>query len=187
MDNDILYSDTWAKEAQDEVKKLQGPILITGVSGFIGAKLFFSLRQLREDVFACSRNPQNSWRLLNIQTPNLINCDITDFDSVKRMINRVRPQTVFNLAAYGAYARQGDIERIHRTNYMGTLNLLRALSDAGCAAFVHAGTSSEYGLNCAAPQESGELIPNSDYAVSKAGAGYLIKYYGKKGSVLLRH
>ncbi len=88
--------------------------------------------------------------------------------------------TVFNLAAYGGYARQVDVEKIHKTNYFGTLNLLRALGDTGCRAFVQAGSSSEYGLNCRFPDESSELIPNSEYAVSKIAASYLVKYYGLK-------
>lgn len=179
MNNEILYQDNWTKETIEEARKLPGPILIVGVSGFIGAKLFFTLRKYRDDVFACSRNPQNSWRLINVETPNLVNCDITDYDNVKRMAAKIKPMTVFNLAAYGAYSRQTDTEKIHQTNYIGTLKLLRAVSDTGCGSFVQAGSSSEYGLNCSFPDENSELVPNSDYAVSKAGAGYIIKYYGK--------
>jgi dolichol-phosphate mannosyltransferase len=178
-DNEALYSDNWGSATIEEVKMLQGPILIVGVSGFIGAKLFFSIRRIRDDVYACSRNPMNNWRLINVNTPNIMNCDITDYDELKVLINSIKPMTVFNLAAYGAYSRQTDAEKIHMTNYNGTLNLLRALSETGCRAFVHAGTSSEYGLNCAGPDENGELIPNSNYAVSKASAGYIIKYYGR--------
>jgi len=174
-----LYSDTWNVDTIEVARRLNGPILIVGVSGFIGAKLFFTLRKYRDDVFACSRNPHASWRLSNLDSPNLLDCDITDFAGVQSMVNRLRPMTVFNLAAYGAYSRQTDIEKIHRTNYFGTLNLLRALCDIGCRAFVQAGSSSEYGLNCAFPDEMSELSPNSDYAVSKVGAGYLIKYYGQ--------
>jgi Nucleoside-diphosphate-sugar epimerases len=62
---------------------------------------------------------------------------------------------------------------------MGTLNLVTALRDAGCDAFVQAGTSSEYGLNCAGPDESASLEPNSDYAVSKVATSYLMSYYGR--------
>ena len=179
MNDDILYKDIWNNETIEEVRKLPGPIMIVGVSGFIGAKLFFSLRKIRHDVYGCSRNPQHSWRLANTQTDNIVNCDITDFDSVKRVIGSIKPMTVFNMAAYGAYARQSDPDKIHQTNYIGLLHLLRALSDTGCRAFVQAGSSSEYGLNCANPNESSELVPNSDYAVAKVGASYLIQYYGK--------
>lgn len=179
MNNEITYSDIWTPETVEDVKKLSGPILIVGVSGFIGAKLYFSLSNIRDDVFACSKNPLNCWRLINHHSPKIMNVDITDFETLKSAINTIRPMTVFNLAAYGAYARQSDTDRIHQTNYIGTLNLLRALSDTGCSAFVQAGTSSEYGLNSKFTDENGELIPNSDYAVSKAGAGYIVKYYGR--------
>ncbi|MDX8399523.1 MAG: GDP-mannose 4,6-dehydratase, partial [Gallionellaceae bacterium] len=48
------------------------------------------------------------------------------------------------------------------------------------AAFVHAGSSSEYGTNCAAPAEDSVCEPNSPYAVSKVAlAGYL-RFMGKQ-------
>ena len=49
----------------------------------------------------------------------------------------------------------------------------------GLAAFVHAGSSSEYGLNSAAPAEDAHLLPNSHYAVSKVAASAAIAYFGK--------
>ena len=179
MNNEIIYSDIWTSETIEDVRRLSGPILIVGASGFIGAKLYFSLSKIRDDVYACSKNPLNSWRFINVYSPKMINADITDFEALKSVMNTIKPMTVFNLAAYGAYARQLDTDRIHQTNYIGTLNLLRALSDTGCSAFVQAGTSSEYGLNSKFTEENGELVPNSDYAVSKVGAGYIVKYYGK--------
>lgn len=175
----ILYKNTWKSEEIEEAKKLSGPILIVGASGFIGANLFFSLSQIRNDVYACSRNPQKSWRLSGVESKRLLNTDITNYDHVKKTINDLRPQTVFNLSAYGAYARQADTKKIHQTNYFGTLNLLLALSENGYSSFVQAGSSSEYGLNCNFSDETSELIPNSDYAVTKVSAGYLIKYYGR--------
>jgi polyisoprenyl-phosphate glycosyltransferase len=179
MIDSVIYKNTWRSEEIEEVNKLSGPVLIVGASGFIGANLFFALNQSRNDIFACSRNPQKSWRFSGVDSNRLINSDITNYEHIKRTINNLRPQTVFNLSAYGAYARQADTEKIHQTNYIGTLNLIRALSETGCSAFVQAGTSSEYGLNCKFPDEAAELIPNSDYAVTKVGAGYLIKYYGR--------
>jgi dolichol-phosphate mannosyltransferase len=176
--NNILYSNNWGEDEIREAKNMIGPILVVGASGFIGANLFYSLSKYREDVFACSKNIKQSWRLAKTDGSKLISLDILDFDKLKNTIERIRPQTVFNLSAYGAYSRQIDTARIHQTNYIGTLNLIRALMDTGCNAFVQAGTSSEYGLNCAGPDENDQLIPNSDYAVSKVGISYLIKYYG---------
>ena len=179
MEISELYRDTWSPDIIEEAKKMQGPILIAGVSGFIGAGLFYTFSKYRSDVYGCSRNPQNSWRFANRELENIVHVDLTDLDSVKLFIDYLKPMTVINFAAYGSYARQTDAERIHQTNYIGTLHLLQALADTGCVAFIQAGSSSEYGLNCAAPSETDEAIPNSHYAVSKLAASHLIKYYGK--------
>jgi nucleoside-diphosphate-sugar epimerase/glycosyltransferase involved in cell wall biosynthesis len=178
-----LFADTWTAEDDAEVAQLPGPILIIGASGFVGAKLFFSLAKRRKDVFAASRDPNASWRLVRlpdfVSPSQLVQLDITQPESVQHVLGRLKPRSVMNLSAYGAYERQGDVARIHQVNYVGTLNLVITLRDLGCDAYVHAGTSSEYGLNCTNPDEASELVPNSDYAASKVGASYLLKYYGR--------
>ncbi|HOK41705.1 MAG TPA: NAD-dependent epimerase/dehydratase family protein [bacterium] len=179
MKNDILFSDNWSNKEKELALKLKGPIFIIGCSGFIGANLLFSLLKIRDDVFGCSRLPKQSWRLKEVSSEKLLTLDITNNNDVKNIFLKYKPLTIFNLSAYGSYSRQNEIDKIHYTNYIGTLNLLRNALEIGCDAFVHAGSSSEYGLNCEAPKEDSELIPNSDYAVSKVGANYLIKYYGK--------
>ena len=173
-----LCTDNWTDTDREEASKLQGPIWIVGASGFIGAKLFFSLSRIRPDVYAVSLHAESSWRLLHCPYPNRITLDVTDAREVEAAVKKHRPRTVFNLSAYGAYERQNVPGRIHEVNYTGTLNLIVALLESGCDAFVQAGSSSEYGLNCAAPAETATLEPNSDYAVSKVASSYLLGYYG---------
>lgn len=170
----------WDEEDIVVAKKLDGPIVIFGVSGFIGANLFHQLSAIRDDVYGCSRLPTASWRLQHVPTHKLFSVDIVNTNSVQSLVHRLKPRTVFNVSAYGAYARQQDFDKIHRTNYLGVLHLLEAMKEAGCSAFVHAGSSSEYGENCAAPREDAPLIPNSHYSVSKVGASHLIDFYGRK-------
>ena len=174
-----LWDDVWTDADKENARQLQGPIWVIGASGFIGAKLFFSLARLRPDVFAVSQHVDSSWRLLHSPYLNRLTLDITQPSEVAIAVRKHRPRTVFNLSAYGAYERQNDAERIHDVNYTGTLNLVQALIESGCDAFVQAGSSSEYGVNCAGPLESAALEPNSDYAVSKAASGYLLGYYGR--------
>ncbi len=178
-----LYEDLWPAGFDEDVARLSGPILIIGASGFVGSKLFFSLARRRKDVFAASRTPFSSWRFSRlpdfVEPHQLVSMDLTQEASVTQVLGRIKPRTVFNLSAYGAYERQQQTRRIHEVNYTGTLNLLLGLRDTGCDAYVHAGSSSEYGLNCAFPSETSELIPNSDYAASKAATSYLLKYYGR--------
>lgn len=182
-----LWSDQWTEADRDEARKLQGPIWVVGAAGFIGAKLFFSLSRLRPDVYAVSRQIDSSWRLLHCPYPNRLALDITQMRDVAEAVKKHRPRTVFNLSAYGAYERQNQVDRIHRVNYEGTLNLVQALQEHGCDAFVQAGSSSEYGLNSAGPAEDAELTPNSDYAVSKAAISHLLGYYGRSKSFPCAH
>ncbi len=173
-----IYFDNWVEQQIQDIKSLSGPILIIGGSGFIGAKMFHSLGRYRHDIYTISKNATKSWRLNNADQSKIFDIDILDSQNLKSFMERLKPKTIFNLSAYGSYSRQTDAEKIHVTNYIGTLKLIHSLLDIGCEAFVQAGSSSEYGLNCEKPTEDSELIPNSDYAVSKIGAAYLIKYYG---------
>lgn len=178
-----IYSDSWDKDDSALVSELQGPILIIGASGFIGSNLAFSLLKRRDDVFLASPSVGNSWRLNSMPYKRLwpfsFTIDITKPESVYSVLYQIKPRTVFNLSAYGAYERQSEAKRIHEVNYMGSLHLLETLRKMGCEAFVQAGSSSEYGLNCTQPKEDGILQPNSDYAVSKGATSLLIRYYGE--------
>jgi nucleoside-diphosphate-sugar epimerase/glycosyltransferase involved in cell wall biosynthesis len=183
LNPDPIFTDNWDEATIAEAKHLPGPVFVVGASGFIGSKLFHSLLQRRDDVFALSTGIESSWRMANlpdeVKRRFLIQVDITDLVKVRDLFARYRPKTIINLSAYGAYERQSDAVRIHEVNYLGTLNLLLAAEEFGFSGFVQTGSSSEYGLNCRGPDEDAELIPNSDYAVSKVASSYLIKYYGK--------
>src|SRR4029078_5890176 len=89
------------------------------------------------------------------------------------------PQTVFHCAAYGAYSFEKDPSLMYETNFQSLVNLTGLLAKRTCAAFVHAGSSSEYGANCAAPPEDAACIPNSHYAASKVSAATYLQYMGK--------
>ncbi len=179
MKKNNLTTDIWGTEERKDAMALEGPILIVGAGGFIGAKMYYSLANLRNDVYACSLDAKQSWRLSMAESSHVINVDITNYDELKNCVDNLKPRTVFNYSAYGAYPLQTDSSKIYQVNYIGVLNLIKTLMDAGCSAFVQSGSSSEYGLNCTGSKESDELIPNSDYSVSKISSSYLIKYYGK--------
>jgi polyisoprenyl-phosphate glycosyltransferase len=164
-----------------KVKALDGPILIFGAGGFIGINLLKSLLLYRKDVYGASHDFVNSWRLLANKIPmsNLINCDITEHGRVEDIIKEIKPKTIFNLAAYGAYSKQKEYNKIYATNFNSTTSIVEVLKKQGFSAYIHAGSSSEYGLNSAAPREDAELVPNTHYSVSKVSTYYLMKYYGK--------
>ena len=161
-----------------KIKSIPGPILIIGASGFIGANLFHKLRKEREDVFGTFFNG-NLLRVQEVPKEHLVFCDINSTGSLESTLNNVRPRTIFCCTSFGAYSFENDLEKIHSTNFLSLVRLLDIVSKMNLHAFVHAGSSSEYGLNSAGPLERGELIPNSHYAVSKVAASAAITFYGK--------
>jgi dolichol-phosphate mannosyltransferase len=67
-----------------------------------------------------------------------------------------------------------------QTNLVATVRLLAACQRHGFAAFVHAGTSSEYGFQDHAPAEDELPEPNSDYAVMKAAATLHCRFVARR-------
>lgn len=168
-----------SSQIKSEILKLEGPIVIFGAGGFIGSNLFREILQHREDVYAItSKEPFIPWRIDDLRADRIIHADITDRNSLEKLFSQHHFKTIFDLAAYGAYAKQNDVKLIYQTNVIGLLNLLEVCAPYKIRAFVHAGSSSEYGLNCKEPLESAQLHPNSHYSVTKASAAQMIKYYG---------
>ena len=168
-------------DLQSYIQALRGPILVTGASGFVGANLFKTLTAVRDDVYAVVRREKN-WRLAEVKDELVIAVDLNDYAAAKNLINSVAPQTVFDCAAYGAYSFEEDANLIYQTNFQSIVNFVGLLAGQPFAAFIHAGSSSEYGTNCAAPSEDSVCEPNSPYAVSKVAVASYLRFMGNQRS-----
>lgn len=160
------------------IRALEGPILVTGASGFIGANLYKMIAKVRRDVFAVVRQ-EKGWRLSDVHDEKVMAIDLNDVTATKNLVDTVQPRTVFDCAAYGAYSFEEDADLIYRTNFLAVVNLVNRLAEGALAAYVHAGSSSEYGMRCSAPAENDGRDPNSHYAVSKASASDFLQFVGK--------
>jgi nucleoside-diphosphate-sugar epimerase/glycosyltransferase involved in cell wall biosynthesis len=158
---------------------LRGPILVTGASGFVGANLFKMIFAVRKDVFAVEKRGKG-WRLDDVPKEYVIGTDLTDRGMTANLIDSIAPQTVFDCVAYGAYSFEQDARRIYETNFVASAGLVELLAVRPFAAFIHAGSSSEYGTNSAAPAEDDRPEPNSHYAVSKVAISSFLRFMGEK-------
>jgi polyisoprenyl-phosphate glycosyltransferase len=174
-----------AERSQDDdntlehrIRRLQGPILVLGASGFVGAGLFRALLKVRNDVHGtATRLP--AWRLTDLPPDRVHQVDLLIDSNLNSLLESVKPQTIFNCVAFGAYSFETESSLIYQTNFVLTTKLLERFAKQSIACYVHAGSSSEYGDNSAAPAEAAQTAPNSDYAVSKASAANLLYFYGK--------
>jgi nucleoside-diphosphate-sugar epimerase/glycosyltransferase involved in cell wall biosynthesis len=160
------------------IQSLEGPILVLGASGFIGANLFKMLLSKREDVYGVCRL-ERGWRLEGVDTKNIMFTDVNDSVALKNLINTITPRTVFDFISYGGYSFEESHEIVYQTNFLSLTNIVTLLEEKGVSAYIHAGTSSEYGLNSKQPKEDSILEPNSHYSSSKIAASYFLKYVGK--------
>jgi nucleoside-diphosphate-sugar epimerase len=161
-----------------------GTILVAGACGFIGAYLCRYFASRGASVLAVDGPSGNDWRIRDVRGVRRVKLDLTSRPDVRSVMASEQPSIVINCAAYGAYSSQTDAERIYRVN----LHAVRYLLDAArelprLRAFIQAGSSSEYGLNCSAPSEESPTLPDSDYAASKIGATAVTQFYALKHRV----
>ena len=164
---------------EEKIKKIQGPVLVLGASGFLGANLFKTLLKYRHDVFGTFFHAP-AWRLEDLPASNLIQIDLLVDSNLDALLKQTEAKTIFNCVAYGAYSFETDSSLIYQTNFNLTEKLLARLAKLHIAGYIHSGSSSEYGDKASGPIEADLPEPNSDYAVSKVSTSNLIYYYGRK-------
>ena len=158
--------------------------LITGGSGFVGANLVRRLLRDGHQVHLIVRPSYQPWRLREIvKEVELHKIDLEDREGVRAAIAAVKPDSVFHLAAFGAYPDQTGIDRTISTNLLGTSSLLDACIAENVGAFVQAGSSSEYGYKDHPAEESERLEPNSHYAITKAAATHYCQWAARKAGI----
>ena len=166
-------------------------ILITGISGFAGSHLAdHFLRIGGHEVHGTIKWRSNRDNIRHIEDKiALLECDIKDAFAMKTVIEAVKPDQIFHLAAqsYVPFSWRVPQETID-TNITGELNLFEAVRAVGIDPLIHiAGSSEEYGLvhpDELPITESNPLRPLSPYAVSKVAQDFLgyqyFKSYGMK-------
>jgi len=138
-------------------------ILVTGATGFVGRHLCDALTILGAEIYAVSRTANAGRDGSGIAFEAV---DVQDYAALRAMIHRVRPAIVYHLAGLVDTGR--DLSLLLptlRTNLLGSVHLLHALTEIGCERVIVMGSSEE--LCCA---HGG--APNSPYTASKA-AGHL--------------
>lgn len=164
--------------------------LVTGITGQDGAYLAALLLSKGYEVHGIKRycSIANTERLYHLCREAigskllLHNGDLTDSANLTRILDEVRPEEVYNLAAQSQVQVSFETpEYTANTNALGTLRLLEAIRLTGLAdktRFYQASTSELFGEAQEIPQrETTAFHPRSPYAVAKAYAYWITVNY----------
>ena len=161
--------------------------IITGVGGQDGAYLARYLIDLGYEIYGGYRRAvsPNFWRLnelglLNEPNFHLVEFELTDPFNILSVVNEIRPQEIYNLAAQ-SFVGVSFKEPFHTANAtgIGTLNILEAIKTVDKSIkFYQASTSEMFGKVQAVPQsETTPFYPRSPYGVAKLYAHFITVNY----------
>ena len=160
-------------------------ILITGVTGFAGQYLAENLLEKGTDrIHGTYRSEQSVEKLGDLKDKiSLHNVDITSKDGVKELLERIKPEQIYHLAAQTSPSESfKNPEGTLVTNTVSELNVFQALAELGLqeTRVIAVTTADIYGAVTPDDLPVGEetpLRPISPYAVSKITQDYLGYYY----------
>lgn len=154
-------------------------LLVTGASGFVGARVAELALERGHRVTALVGPHSELHRLTPVLNElQLVRADITDGAALERVAATARPDACVHLAAAGAVVHADDLDALVVANAVAPARLAASLARAGCARLVTAGSSSEYGSVNGAMEESAEARPDDLYGVAKLAGGLLARVLG---------
>jgi GDPmannose 4,6-dehydratase len=159
--------------------------IITGITGQDGAYLTQYLLGLNYTVVGLTRSYSSAGisKLMKLGIDSQIQleeCDLMDYSSIIRILQKYKPDEFYNLAAQSSVAASfnqpiGTIQ----FNSISVLNILEAIRSSNSAIrFYQASSSEMFGRVPELPiRENNVLNPVSPYAISKATAHWIVRNY----------
>ena len=164
--------------------QMDGKILVTGGSGFIGSNFIRLINRkyppvkiVNLDELTYAGNPDNLKDIEDNPNYNFVKGDIGDFNLMKEVTKGV--DVIFHFAAESHVDNSiKDPAIFTKTNVLGTHILLEAARINDIKKFVHISTDEVYGsIKEGLFKENDPLKPNSPYSSSKAAAEMIVRSY----------
>ncbi len=159
--------------------------LITGITGQDGSYLTEFLLEKGYEVYGLVRrsslfNRQRIEHVLGNPNVHLLYGDLTDSSNLNRVLEKVQPEEIYNLAAQSHVGVSFEVpEYTAEVDAVGTLRFLDAIKETKIKTrFYQASTSELYGLVQEVPQtEKTPFYPRSPYAVAKLYGFWIVVNY----------
>jgi len=162
-------------------------IIVTGGSGFIGSNLVnylinkkYFVVNIDKLTYSSNKYEKNS---LSKKNYKFLKIDINNKKKIKSVLNKYKPDCIFNLAAETHVDR--SIDSPHQfiySNILGVFNILEVIKEYNKnnkkIKLIHISTDEVYGdIKSKKSDEKFPYNPSSPYSASKASADHLIRSY----------
>lgn len=156
-------------ETSKQKMSFNGPILVTGASGFVGSHITRKLVELGTNVHILMRPTSNLWRLKNISSKvTFHHGDLADRATLEQIFTKVKPRGIFHFGVASVVSGLGaPNETMISTNVSGTVNLIDVASSYPYDFFVAMGSFLEYGFKDHPIKENEICEPGELYGITK--------------------
>ena len=159
--------------------------LIFGISGQDGSYLSHLLLNKKNKVYGTTRDSskKNLKNLVRLGVSNklkIIQCDITNFLTVKKLIKKIKPHQIYYLCGQSSITQSYiDPAEAFKSNTLGLLNILEIIKKTNKKIKVFNAVSGQFygNRNNNIYNEKSYISPQSPYGVSKASSFWLTKIY----------
>ena len=170
-------------------------VLITGGAGFIGYHLAAALIARRDEVILLDNfndfyDPElkrkNVRDLQAMRDAPVYAVDILDRNSLRRVFEETRPETVVHLAAWAGVRPSLERPDLYAAvNVTGTVHMLEMAKEFAVQCFIFGSSSSVYGGSTRVPFAEDDPVdrPVSPYAATKRAGELLCHTYAKNFSL----
>ncbi|CEG13855.1 GDP-6-deoxy-D-mannose reductase [groundwater metagenome] len=160
-------------------------VLIIGSTGFAGMYLLNELKEYDKfDIYGTYYHSSSQNFKIVEKNIKLFKCDITNYQSIEKIIKKIKPDILFHFGAYVTVAKSFDeVDKIFETNVLGTVNVMESIKkNCKDSKVLISGSNEVYGevkQDEMPIKESQTLNPMNPYGISKATQEMLGSYYFK--------
>lgn len=167
-------------------------VFVTGGAGYIGSHTILELLRAGHDVLSCDNycnsSPESLRRVRRLANADIseANVDVRDTKKLVEEMASFGPDTVIHFAGLKAVGVSGQRPlEYYDNNVTGTIRLLQAMSEVGCANIVFSSSATVYGKPEYLPyDEKHPLNPSNTYGRTKLIAEQMISDWCSAGEGL---